>query len=271
MRSRGRRSAAWPVLAVLATTMAAACVELTVDTSELGAIEMVPPASPSIVAGDTLRDAAGVVAPLQVRVYSAGGDLLTDREIRFVSTDTLVSVDDAGFVVARESVRGIARVYATVDSRLQSIPLAIEVVAPPESLVANTPDRLLHDTITYQSRPVVIDDTSMALAVRVRAGGSDVVGVPQWIVRYALEYQGQVLAPSDTAVFAVVEVVGSVARVMPVDTTDASGIASRRLRVRITPGTILDDSVTIRASATLRGAPLQGSPVEFMVRVRPAP
>lgn len=254
----------------LAASLAAvaACVDFGVETGEIGSVEIVPPPAPALVAGDTLRNAAGVAAPIEVRVYSAGGELMTGRTVRFVATDTVVTVSEGGFVVGRGANTGMTRIYAVVDEQLQSAALQLDVVPRPDSLVAATANRVLRDTINYASRTVTVEDTSMALLARVRAPGN--VSVGKWIVRYAIAVNGVTLAPTDTNVYAVVEVLNSIPRVMPADTTDAAGNVSRRLRVRVLPGVSLNDSVTISASAHVAAQPLAGSPVQFTVLVRPA-
>ena len=40
------------------------CIDWTVDPDEIVAIEFPEPPAPAVVAGDTLRDSTGVVAPL---------------------------------------------------------------------------------------------------------------------------------------------------------------------------------------------------------------
>jgi hypothetical protein len=65
--------------AVLATVgmaglVPAACVDLSTDPDEIVAIEFVAPRWPSIVAGDTLRDATGAIVALEARLFGGDGD-----------------------------------------------------------------------------------------------------------------------------------------------------------------------------------------------------
>jgi hypothetical protein len=53
------------------------------------------------------------------------------------------------------------------------------------------------------------------------------------------------------------------------DTTIVGGIASRVLRVRSTLLPTLVESVTVVASVRYRGAPLPGSPVTYVIQLRP--
>ena len=52
---------------VAAIAVATACIDLSTDPDEIVAIEFQDFPWPSIVAGDTLRDASGAVVPLTVR------------------------------------------------------------------------------------------------------------------------------------------------------------------------------------------------------------
>lgn len=255
-----RRARAIACLAAAAA--AAACIDVSVNTEELGSVEVVNRGAPAVAAGDTLRDPSGAVSPLEVRVYDAGGNLMTDRPIQFLNGDTVATVTAEGLVIARAGVTGTARIYAVVDSQLQSVVQAIEVVPRPESLAFS--GAVVRDTIEYRSLAADPTDTSAALAVRVAAAGT--ANVPRWIVTFALQRTADGSAITDTTIFAIVTDQG---RVSTADTTDASGLASRRVRIRAIPGTTLVDSVTVVASARHTAQPLPGSPKQFVVLVRP--
>jgi hypothetical protein len=96
---------------------------------------------------------------------------------------------------------------------------------------------------------------------------SNATGVRAWIVRFQLEVGGRMIPEGDTTqVFLVAEN----GRPSYVDTTDASGRASRRMRLRIAPGLVPPDSAVITVSASFRGAPLKDSPLHLVLPVRPA-
>lgn len=250
------------IACLTAAAAAAACIEVTVNTAELGSVEVVNRGAPAVAAGDTLRDAAGAVTPLQVIVYDAGGKVMPDRHVQFLNSDTVATVTPAGLVIARAGVTGTARVYAVVDSQLQSLVQQIEVVPRPESLAVS--GNVVRDTIEYRSLAADPTDTSAALAVRLASEGT--ANVARWIVTFALQRTADGSAITDTTIFAIVTDQG---RVSTVDTTDANGLASRRVRIRAIPGTTLVDSVTVVASARQRGQEVTGSPKRFVVLVRP--
>jgi hypothetical protein len=77
-----------------------------------------------------------------------------------------------------------------------------------------------------------------------------------------------VLAITDTSVASLWT---TASHVSVIDTTGADGTASRILRVRSLGLPTLTESVTVVASVRYRGAPVRGSPVSFVVQLRPKP
>jgi hypothetical protein len=84
---------------VAVVVVVAACGDLSVDPDEVTAIVFDELPSPSIVAGDTLRDSTGAVAPLKARLFDAEGDEVTgpleffpqEPSLRVISGDLLVA------------------------------------------------------------------------------------------------------------------------------------------------------------------------------------
>jgi hypothetical protein len=54
-----------------------------------------------------------------------------------------------------------------------------------------------------------------------------------------------------------------------VDTTDASGVARRRIRLDVTRLTNLTDSVIVQATVKYRGVNVRGSPARLVLKVKP--
>ena len=178
-----RRAA--PILALTAATLAISCIELTVDGSALGSIDFVQLPSPSIVAGDTLRDSAGNAFPLTTRVYLADGSETSTFPVTYVLLDTFAELK-GDFLVAKSSLDlGTVpkqRIAATVGG-LQSLVREIVVVRRPDSIRATGP---LVDTIEYNV-PTTAADKSVSLAVQVVAGSTaPLTGVTNYVVTYRL-------------------------------------------------------------------------------------
>src|SRR5512134_100429 len=115
---------------------------------------------------------------------------------------------------------------------------------------------------------VVPDDpflnVSQPLGGRVLSGPDS--GVRSWIVTFQLEADGRLIAASDTTQIFLVNEGG---RPSYVDTTDATGGATRRVRLRIAPGLVPPDSAVVTVRASYKGVPLIGSPVRLVLPLGP--
>ncbi|MCC6774881.1 MAG: hypothetical protein IT360_27175 [Gemmatimonadaceae bacterium] len=250
----------WSLLAgLIATASAVSCIELSVDPTAVGSIEFLAPSSPSIIRRDTLRDSTGAPERLRARVFSTGGDELTDIEVSFVNTDSLVIIEDGNLVVSTRDTSGTARIYASA-AGLQSVVRTFEIISRPDSIAASVAE----DTVRYRVPTTgVLDDTSTAISFVVRSGSATVGGVR---VTFQLLRGGEALAAGDTGTYALVRQGG---RVSFVDTTDASGVAQRTFRLRTVVGTVLRDTIVVRADVSLGGPPLKGSPALMQLVILP--
>jgi hypothetical protein len=243
---------------ITATLVTAACIDLSVDPDEIVAIELSDFAWPSIVAGDTLRDASGAIAPLVARIFDGEGDLVTGP-VEFLVERPGVRVVGGDRLVADDTASGSVGIIASTEG-VQSVVRQIQIVAAPRSLVANG--------VITPLRWVVPDNpssnTSQPLGVRVTAGPD--TGVPSWIVTFELVADGRVIPQTDTTQ---IFLVGDNGRPSYVDTTDASGNASRRVRLRIAPGLVAPDSAVVTIRASYKGQPLTGSPVRLVLPISP--
>lgn len=261
-----------PLAAGLGLVALAACIDLTVDPGDVGSLDFGAFPYPALYAGDTLRDANGVATRLRASVYRADGSLDSSRRVSFLAFDTVVRIDSTGpWLVARspaftsEAASFEARLVATIGG-LQSQRRSIQVVPRPDTVFARSP--ALRDTIFY-SRPAAATDTSMALAIGLRAGsGATALGVPFQVVRYRLfdAANQQVVATDTTLAFFLVDDAG---RVTTTDTTDAGGNASRRLRFRIRQGQAAVDSIRVLAQVSRGGRIVPGDSISWVVRVEP--
>ena len=107
-------------------------------------------------------------------------------------------------------------------------------------------------------------DTSATVKVTVRAAGSVASTVR---VRFELSRRGTPLGPADTATYALVS---TGLRASRVDTTDATGTASRTIRVRVAAGASVLDTLVVRATATMGGV-VRNKPALKTILVLPAP
>ena len=75
----------------------------------------------------------------------------------------------------------------------------------------------------------------------------------------------RIVSPADTLLFRLVDERGVRSSL---DTTDASGIATRRIRLDVARLTSLTDSVIVQASVKYRGTNVRGSPARLVLKVK---
>lgn len=240
------------------------CSEFGTDPDAAVAIEIDPVELPAIVVGDSLRDSSGQVVSLSARAFNSSNDVISDAPIRFYILDTgIVTVDSiTGRIFGRRS--GQATVIASIGG-LQSERITIRVTLRPDTLFGLDSLR--------RSMPFSLQGATNSGDLRVflghdslTVGGADTsVAVPNYLVRFRIAAPtGDSASVTDTTR---VVLTNEADRPSVVDTTDAQGVAARRLRfsaaVRIVP-----DSVVVEATATRPDNSLvPGSPVRFVVQI----
>lgn len=258
-RRRAWRRCALGVASAAAT--GAACLDFSTNPDEFAAIELRPFPSPAVVAGDTLRDSLGQVAPLEAVVFDGSGDPV-EAPVEFIARDTLVTVTATGLAVAKDSVDGVSEILASTVG-LQSAVRRLDVVPRPDSLEASG----TIDTLRWVIPDAPATNVSTALRVRLlNRTASGVQAVRSWVVRFRLEFRGVPVPPDDTSL---VYLVGETGQPSSVDTTDVQGFASRRVRLRSGPGLSALDSAVVFVEAQHRGAPVAGAPVRLVVPMVP--
>lgn len=238
-----------------AISSAIACTDIPTSDTAVLAIAIDPVASPSIVLGDTLRDTTGKAVPLTASVYNFKGNVVSGATVRFHAVDRGVSVDSiTGFVIG-DSLRDTPARIAVSAGNLQAIQNMLVTLRPDTVAAANG-----RDSLTYS----LLDSTknvSPALSVRVRHSLTSAdSAVKAYLVSFAI------VSPADTLLARLVNDAGIASRL---DTTDANGEASRKIRLTPVHLTALNDSIIIAATVKYRGAQVRGSPVRLVLKVKP--
>ena len=245
-------------LGCAAVLVAAACTDVTGAKNEILSIQFDTLASPSVVLGDSLRDTTGAIALPRVTAYDFGGAVIPGAAVRYRSADRGVTVDSVTGLIRGDSLRATpARIIATVGA-IQAQQL-LSVSLRPDTMFATT----ARDTIVYS----LLDTTSnlsKAVEVSVRHGmaGAD-SGVAAYLVSFAI-------SPASRS--GIADIVDDGGRNSLVDTTDASGLAGRRIRLHATAPTFVaktTDSVIVTATAKYRGRVVGGGPVRLVVVFKP--
>jgi hypothetical protein len=254
-----------------AAVIAAACIDISTETSGPLAIEFAPLPYPAIVEGDTLRGPDGAVARLSARVFDGDGNVIADAPVTFGVRDTLDSLDlvtltsDAR-VVAEPDTTGVTELIAT-SGTLQSNARQLQIVPKPDTFGrrGGGRDTLRVSVVTPDQN--IVPDTAFQVLLRSEGSGASRRPVRGFIVSYELRYRGQPIPPTDTSHFYLMH---EASRASSIDTTNESGIAGRRIRYRLQPGPIPAlDTLVIVANVSYKGAPVTGSPVSLMLFIRP--
>ena len=250
---------------VAAATAAIACTEVGTDPSVAVSIAFDSLPSPGIVLGDTLRDSAGVVAPLRAFAFNAGGDSIPGAPIEYfakVGTDTL-RVDLSTGIVVADSAFALRSVSVVLFPQVNGIPgpqRTLALTLRPDSIA---PDGEA-DTLRYSPAADTGQNVSSAVRAKVLhdSGGTGVaLAVRAWVVHFAIEFGG--VTQTDTSIALLVNDQDAPSSI---DTTDASGVAGRKVRLHAAPASAAD-SVVVIARATYRGGALRGSPVRVRLPV----
>ncbi|MGV3709022.1 MAG: hypothetical protein ACO1Q7_09275 [Gemmatimonas sp.] len=267
--------------ALIAVVVAAACNDVKLAPDVPASIEFRPFPAAAIAIGDTLRDQDGVAVPARVAVLNQDGDTLRDAPVRFTyldtNNDTALVVDSVtGYIVARKALTNAstARIAARVGASLQVI-RQIAVTSSPDTVDRGTEAAPAPFTVVVPDTSAT-QNTSPALSVSVRHAGTATpvtyTAVAGWLVKFALISPANPNNDSTRSVF----LVNDARRASNIDTTDASGIASRSVRIRSAsfPSGSNSDTAVVEVTVTYRGAPVKGSPVVIklpVVRAAPTP
>ncbi|MGI9075971.1 MAG: hypothetical protein ACR2G6_01410 [Gemmatimonadaceae bacterium] len=263
--NRWWRSVVLPVFAPLALGAAMlSCSEFGTDADAAVAIEIDPIELPAIVVGDSLRDATGQVISLSARAFNSSNDVISSAPIRFYVLDTgIVTLDSiTGRIFGRRP--GQATVIASIGG-LQSERITIRVTLRPDTLFGldslrrSMPFSLLGATNSGDLRVFLGHDSLTT------TGADTSLAVPNYLVQFRIAAPtGDSASVSDTTR---VVLTNEADRPSVVDTTDAQGIAARRLRLSAAVN-VVPDSVVVEATATRPdNSPVPGSPVQFIVRI----
>lgn len=248
--SRRASPALFALMTFAATVLA--CTDIPTASDSILSFTVNPLPSPSVVVGDTLRDTLGVVRPITVSAFNFQGDTVRAPRLRFAAFSRGIRVDSLTGVVTGDSAQSRAQIIATVGS-VQSF-ISIGVSLKPDTMVASN----ARDSLSYSLTDTTLN-VSPALGVKLLHG----TGTDSAVVGYRVSFK--VSSPAG-AVAQLVNDVGATGNAA--DTTDASGLASRRIKLNVSLLTSATDSVVVMASASYRGVAVRGSPVRLVLKYK---
>lgn len=265
-----RRSGSSPALLAGAAlvVIGLACGEVPTLPGGIAYISPVILPSPAVALNDTLRDSLGVVTPLKLFAIDNEGDTVSTVTPLFVVTTVpgpSVRLTPTNLAIG-DSIR-TAQIVGQVGTRLQTPVALLEVVRQPDSMSASTGTS---GRFPAPSAGAVTSAVSLGVSVTSPPPTSTAAraGVKAIIVRYAVTriFPASASIPDTTLVL-----IDDAGRFLlptgrfATDTTDPAGIATRQIRA-IPLGF---DSVEVTAIANnLRGVPLRGSPIRFVVTTK---
>ena len=251
-------------LVVAFAAVAGSCTEIGTSPTKITALEFDSLPFPAVVTGDTLRDSLGRAAPLHAIAFNAAGQIVPNPSITYLALDSGLTIGPTGIVTAQLR-NGAVRVIASAPG-LQSVPEALIVARRPDSVIATQRvDTLLYSTPDSVGVNVV---PALPLQVATRDTVGGITGTQGWLVSYQVFFHGNALTITDTTIASLWNTAGLPALL---DTTQSGGTVSPRLRVRSTLLPTLTESLTVVASVRYRGAPVPGSPVTYLIQLRPKP
>ncbi len=238
-RPAGVRRSRWirrrPALLVAGVAALWACTEFSTEPGVPVALSFTALPAPSVIAGDTLRDATGAPVQIEALALDARGDPVDVSAIVFRSSDDrLFVVTPERYVVADtpyrvpsaipggDSVRvDSAHILATAGG-VQSA-LLLTVTRDPVDLVRQSADS---DTVVM--RPITSTiDSAQPLRVRLVAAGD--TGVHRYLVSFGILHEGVPVEQDSTSPFTVRN--GAGGPISTLDTTGADGVAERAIRI----------------------------------------
>ena len=230
-----------------------ACVDIPTSANSVLSFQFDPLPSPSVVVGDSLRDTLGVARSIPYRIFNYQGEEISDASVRFSPLGRGIRVDSIkGFVIG-DSVQSAAKITARLKEFTNTLTIAV-TLRPDTAVASNSRDSLSY-TLT--------DTLNVSPGVGIKLIHGKVAGdsvVASYLVSFRIVSQSNA---------SLARIVGDNNQSSTVDTTDASGIASRKIRIDVTKITNPVDSVIVEAVAKYRGAPVRGTPARLVVRLKP--
>jgi hypothetical protein len=194
------------------------------------------------------------VQGVSITAFNFSGVEIENPPVTFSTVDRGIKVDSVTGIVTGDSVRSNARIFATV--RGLTVMSQVAVVPLPDTVApSNSRDSLSYSVIDTAS------NISPSIGVKVlHTTATDTTAVASYLVSF------QIISPGDTVLARLVRDGGARSSL---DTTDASGVAARRIKLDVTRLTSAVDSVIVHAFVKYRGVNVRGSPARLVLKVKP--
>jgi hypothetical protein len=239
-----------------------ACGSVPTFSDNIASVSAIELPSLVVIGGDVLRDSTGAPAPVKVQAFDISGNVITGIAPVYIVTpvDTGIHIDANGFLTASDSIR-VVHIVARIGDRIQTTQAQLNVVPLPDQVAGTgTTDPL----VGFPAKgPLQVTVTGTRKGTRAPTQGV--------VIRYQIMKVNGSTTVDPTKVFLVDDqnVPLFNAQTAGVDTTDASGLATRFVVVSDTTGI---STIEIRATARpLKGETLSGNPVTFTLPLKKTP
>jgi len=250
---------------LVAVALALACVDMSAPNGPASISALKLP-SPFVAVGDQMLDSNGTPAPLTIIAYDANGQPMAAAATQFFITDTTKAAQLSGGNILTGVKIGSTIIVGQVGS-LQTSPVTVPVTYAPAKMAKTSPETTVVAPLTGDTTVTTV----VPIALRVSSAADS--GSQGTVVKYALTRTLAANKSTRVAVF----IADNTGKPASADTTAAGGTSTRRLV--IVPAFLADaallggtktDSLIVQARASYKGAPLQNSPVTFVIPIRVA-
>jgi hypothetical protein len=247
---------------VVAVALGLACVDMSAPNGPASISGLKLP-SPFVALGDVMRDSTGTPAPLTIIAYDANGQP-TATAAQFFITDTTKSAHLNGDATLVGDKIGATIIVGQIGS-LQTSPVTVPVTYAPAKMAKSGADTTFVAPLTGDTSVTAVYPLSLKVTSAADSASQGTV------VKYALLRTLSANKPTRVPVF----IADNSGKPASADTTSSSGLSTRRLVV--VPAFLADaallagtktDTLIVEARASYKGAPLQNSPVQFVIPIR---
>lgn len=249
-----KSGAAIPLTVIAGAILLAACTEIPSGANDILSFQFNPLPSPGVVIGDSLRDSLGVVRGLTVKAFNFSGDEIDSPPVTFRALDRGIRVDSITGVVSGDSIRAQARIVAQLHGLSGNVTIA--VTQRPDTIFGS-PGR---DSLLYSVLDTLNISPDIGVRVLTFSPATTDSSVGSWLVSF------KIVSPTDTVL---AKLVGDNGARSSLDTTNAGGVAGRKIKLDVTKLTSLVDSVIVQAFVKYRGVNVRGSPARLVLKVKP--
>ena len=247
------------LVAAMAMVVVLSCGDVPTFPDGIAFISPIELPSIAVAAGDQLRDSLGNPAPLRVRAFDQNGQVVAGVSPTFLISpvDNGIRIDANGVLTASDSIRPV-HLVARIGDRLQTTDTVIYVVPRPDQIVGAATTDSLVGAPAKGTLQVTVSGTRGSTRSPTR-------GI---VVRYQIVAVNGSPTIDSLRVFLVDDANDPLrnSATTAIDTTDATGVATRYVTVSDTTGI---RSVEIRATARpLRAEVIAGNPVSFRLPLK---